>query len=130
MNLLTQKAMTCNGAFSIEPQSTNDTLFNRIQVHQAEIPASNGITNARALARIYALLIGDINEDGQKKQRLISEKTFIQAVTSVTPVGEPDLILFGIKSNFAKGGFHVYSDYFKAFGNGVFGHKGKICFIF
>jgi hypothetical protein len=40
---------------------------------------------------------------------------------------EPDQILFGIKSNFAKGGFHVYSDHFKALGIGVFGHKGKMC---
>jgi hypothetical protein len=126
MNLQTQKAMTVNGAFPFEPQMTSDSPFNKTQIHQAEIPAGNGITNARSLARIYARLIGDINENGQKKQRLISEKTLLQAITSVTPVGEPDLILFGIKSNFAKGGFHVYSDYFKAFGNGVFGHKGKI----
>jgi hypothetical protein len=126
MNLLTQKAITCNGAFPLQPQNTGDMLFNKTQLHQAEIPAANGITNARSLARIYALLIGDINEDGQKKQRLISEKTLIQAATSITPEGEPDLILFGMKTNFAKGGFHVYSDYFKALGNGVFGHKGKM----
>jgi hypothetical protein len=78
------------------------------------------------LARIYARLFSDINENGQEKQRLISEKTLSQTLTSATPVGEPDRILFGIKSNFAKGGFHLYSDYFKAFGNGVFGHKGTI----
>jgi hypothetical protein len=126
MNLLTQKAVTFNGTFPIETQNTRDIFFNKTEIHQAEIPAANGITNARSLARIYARLIGDINEDGQKKQRLISEKTLLQAVTNVTPVGEPDLILFGMKSSFAKGGFHIYSDYFKAFGNGVFGHKGKI----
>jgi hypothetical protein len=121
MNLLTQKSLTLNGAFPIEMHNISDTLFNK-----TEIPAANGITNARSLARIYALLIGDINEDGQKKQRLINEKTLLQAVTSVTPVDEPDLTLFGMKSNFAKGGFHIYSDYFKAFGNGVFGHNGNL----
>ncbi|CAF3438047.1 unnamed protein product [Rotaria sp. Silwood1] len=124
MNSFTEKALTCNGAFPIEPQNTSDSFFNNIQVHQAEIPAANGITNARTLARIYARLIGDINENGQKKQRLISEKTLSQATTSVTPTDEPDRILFGVKSNFGKGGFQMYSDYFKAMGIGVFGHKG------
>jgi hypothetical protein len=127
MNLLTQKAFSCSGAFPIELLNTNDTIFNKIELHQAEIPAANGITNARSLARIYALLLGDINEHGQKKQRLISEKTLSQATTSMTPVGEPDRILFGVTSNLAKGGFHVHSNYFQAFGVGVFGHKGKIC---
>jgi hypothetical protein len=126
MNLHTQKAMTCSGAFPVASQNNSDIFFNKTEVHRAEIPAANGITNARVLARIYARLIGDIKENGQKKQRLISEKTLLQAITSVTPVGEPDRILFGITSNFGKGGFHVYSDYFRALGTGVFGHKGKI----
>jgi len=126
MNLATQKALTCNGAFPFGTQNTGDSIFNSTQVHQAEIPAANGITNARSLARIYARLFSDINENGQEKQRFISEKTLSQTITSATPVGEPDRILFGIKSNFAKGGFHLYTDYFKAFGNGVFGHKGTI----
>jgi hypothetical protein len=125
MSVSTQRALTCSGALSLASQDSMDNVFNKTQVHRAEIPAANGITNARVLARIYALLMGDINEDGQRKERLISEKTFLKATTSVTPVGEPDRILFGITSNFGKGGFHVYSDYFKALGTGVFGHKGK-----
>ncbi|CAF2844461.1 unnamed protein product [Rotaria sp. Silwood2] len=124
MNSFTEKALTCSGAFPVEPQNTSDCFFNKTQLHQAEIPAANGITNARTLARIYARLMSDINEDGQKKQRLISEKTLSQATTSVTPSDEPDRILFGVKSNFGKGGFQMYSDYFKAMGIGVFGHKG------
>ncbi|CAF0964068.1 unnamed protein product [Rotaria sordida] len=124
MNSFTEKTLTCNGAFPIESQNMSDSVFNKPQLHRAEIPAANGITNARSLARIYARLIGDINENGQKKQRLISEKTLTRATTNVTPVGEPDRILFGIKSIFAMGGFHIYSDYFKAMGTGVFGHKG------
>ncbi|CAF2624732.1 unnamed protein product [Rotaria sp. Silwood2] len=109
MNSFTEKALTCSGAFPVEPQNTSDCFFNKTQLHQAEIPAANGITNARTLARIYARLMSDINED---------------ATTSVTPSDEPDRILFGVKSNFGKGGFQMYSDYFKAMGIGVFGHKG------
>lgn len=126
VNSFTLKALTCNGAFPFEQYNTSDSIFNNAQLHQAVIPAANGITNARCLARIYARLIGDIYEDGEKIPRLISENVLLKATTSVTPVDEADQILFGVKSNFARGGFHVYSDYFKAFGNGVFGHKGEI----
>lgn len=126
MSLLGQKGMTFNGAFSGNAQIHAANTFNKTQIHRAVMPSANGITNARSLARIYALLIGDINENGQQKQRLLSEKTLSQTTTNVTPAGEPDLVLFGIKSRFAKGGFHVYSDYFKAFGNTVFGHKGNL----
>ena len=37
--------------------------FNSPQLHAAEMPAANGITNARSLARFYAALIGGV-EDG------------------------------------------------------------------
>ncbi|UJR38148.1 hypothetical protein I4U23_030826 [Adineta vaga] len=124
MNLLTQKALTCSGAFAIDIPTSTDSIFNKTQLHRAEIPAANGITNARTLARIYARLMSDINENGEKKDRLISENTLSQATTSVTPTGEPDCVLFGVTSNFAKGGFHTYGNFFKAFGTEVFGHKG------
>lgn len=126
MSVLTQTVLSCNGAFPAESPDSSDSIFNRVELHRAEIPAANGITNARALARIYARLIGDINEDGRQQPRLISENTLLRATTSVTPAGEPDLVLFGATSNFARGGFHAYSNFFKAFGVGVFGHKGRL----
>ena len=129
MNLLTQKVMTCNGAFPNESPNSNDIIFNKTQLHRAEIPAANGITNARTLARIYARLIGDVNENGLKQKRFITEETLSKATKDVTPPGEPDQVLFGIPSKFGKGGFQLYADYFKALHIGVFGHKGKICQI-
>jgi hypothetical protein len=130
MNLLTEKVMTCNGAFSPESPNSNDIIFNKIQLHRAELPAANGITNARTLARIYARLIGDVNENGEKKKRFVTKETLSQATISVTPPGEPDRVLFGIPSNFGKGGFQLYGNFFKALGTGVFGHKGKFYQIF
>ncbi|CAF3928306.1 unnamed protein product, partial [Rotaria sp. Silwood1] len=42
------------------------SVFNDPRVHQAEIPAVNGITNAKSLARIYASLIGNLYDGGQR----------------------------------------------------------------
>jgi hypothetical protein len=100
-------------------------IYNEPQFHQAELPAANGITNARSLARIYSLLISDINEDGKKRKRLLSEKTITEATKNVTPTGEPDRNWYNMPTTFAKGGFQIYSEYFKIFGEGVFGHTGK-----
>lgn len=124
-NLMTQNTMSCSGAFPSEPPTSRNIIFNRTELHRAEIPAANGITNARTLARIYALLIGDVHENDQQKKRLIGEQTLLEATKNITPDGEPDQVLFGIPSNFAQAGFHVYGPYFKALGPGVFGHKGK-----
>ncbi|CAF1433885.1 unnamed protein product [Adineta ricciae] len=124
MDILTQKALSCSGAFPMEPPSSTNIVFNKTELHRAQIPAANGITNARTLARIYARLIGDVHENGETKPCFITEKTLTKATTSVTPKDEPDRILFGVTSNFARGGFHAYGNYFKAFTTGVFGHKG------
>lgn len=47
----------------------NIMAYNEQRVHQAEIPAVNGITNARGLARLYYALIGDL-DDGKSKRVL------------------------------------------------------------
>ena len=125
MSLMTQKAMSCSDAFPSEPPTSRNVVFNRTELHRAEIPAANGITNARSLARIYALLLSDVHENNQKKSRLISATTLLDATKNITPDGEPDQVLFGIPSNFAKAGFQGYGEYFKALGPGVFGHKGE-----
>ena len=39
----------------------DEALLNRREGHAAEIPAANGIGNARSLARMYAALIGDVD---------------------------------------------------------------------
>ena len=39
-------------------------MFNRPEVRAAELPAANGVTNARSLAKLYAATIGEVEHDG------------------------------------------------------------------
>ncbi|CAF3622653.1 unnamed protein product [Rotaria sp. Silwood1] len=94
------------------------------QCYIAELPGVNAISNARSLARIYARLMGDIVENEKKIERLLSEKTLLEAIENVTPVGEPDRTMPMIKTAFGKGGFQVYGEIFNVFGDNVFGHNG------
>ena len=105
------KALSLNGAFS-----ANGT-FNRRDVHAAEIPAANGITNARSLARIYAATIGEI--DGV---RLIAPETMELARTVITPLAELDKCLY-MGTTFGLG-FMTYGMFTPYAGPGSFGHPG------
>ena len=125
MDLLTQNAITCNGAFTFASANSDDYVFNQPQLHRAVMPAANSITNAQALARLYALLIGDIEENGKKTTALLSKETLALATENVTPDGEPDRVLFGLTSSFARGGFQVYGSFFGVIGKDAFGHKGE-----
>jgi CubicO group peptidase (beta-lactamase class C family) len=107
------RALTLNGAFKLGP----DSQFNDRAVHAAEIPAANGITNARSLARIYAATIGDV--DGV---RLLDADTVARARTTVTPAGEPDKVLV-FPSTFGMG-FMTSGMFTPMLGEGSFGHAG------
>lgn len=77
------KALTLSGAMmGFGP----DTPFNTRAVHATEMPAANGITNARSLARMYAATVGDV--DGV---RLIGDAT-VKAATAERSNG-PDACL-------------------------------------
>ncbi|CAF1139964.1 unnamed protein product [Rotaria sp. Silwood1] len=94
--------------------------FNNKSTHQAEIPAANGITNARSIARLYASLIGDV--DDNKYKRLINEQILKQATKSNTPEHEFDFVIH-FPTKFSMG-FILMDDIFPLFGPGVFGHNG------
>lgn len=97
-------------------------MFNEPRVHQAEIPAGNGITNARSLARFYASLVSDL-DDGKYK-RVLNE-TILELVTkSNTPKNEIDFV-FQIPTVFGMG-FTLFDDIFPEFGPGTFGHTGNL----
>ncbi|CAF0763708.1 unnamed protein product [Didymodactylos carnosus] len=115
---LAERALTLNGTLSAMDPSKPNT-FNSVSIHRAELPAANGITNARSLARIYASFIGDV--DGHA--RLLNENTLQQATRCATPEGEPDRILFGIPSTFGMG-FMIHGVLAPIFGQGIFGHGG------
>jgi len=105
------QALSLNGAFGV------DGAFNRRDVHAAEIPAANCITNAPSLARIYAATIGDV--DGV---RLLASATVETARTLVTPENEPDACLI-MPTTFGMG-FMVHGPFSLFGGPGSFGHPG------
>ncbi|CAF1373742.1 unnamed protein product [Rotaria sp. Silwood1] len=119
-----------NHVFDVETNSLlQETLlpyseldkFNDPKVHQAEIPAANGITNARSLARIYASLIGDLDTS----KRLLNEMVLKQATKSNTPENEPDQVLMHIPTMFGMG-FMTYGSVFNVMGPGTFGHNAAV----
>ena len=84
-------------------------------VHQAEIPAANGITTARSLARMYASLIGEV--DGV---RLLDPKTVEAARTS--QARGPDKVII-VESNFGLG-FWLPTAISPMLSPSSFGHPG------
>src|SRR5262249_59855643 len=63
-----------------------DAMWNRRALHAAELPSSNGIATARALARFYAALAGEV--DGI---RLLAPET-VRAARTMQSDG-PDAVL-------------------------------------
>jgi CubicO group peptidase (beta-lactamase class C family) len=90
-------------------------VFNQRAFHAAEIPAANGITNARSLARMYAACIGEV-----RGVRLLEPKT-VEAATRVQSAGD-DLVL-GYETRYATG-FQLPFPFRPMAGEGSFGHYG------
>jgi CubicO group peptidase (beta-lactamase class C family) len=76
------RALSTNGALP----APDAAAWNDPRVYQAEIPAANGITNGRSLAKMYAANVTDV--DGV---RLLSDAT-VEAATA-EQVNGPDLTL-------------------------------------
>lgn len=105
------RALSLSGTFGA------DGMFNRRDVHAAEIPAANCITNAGALAKVYAATLGPI--DGVQ---LVDEATREIARTQLTPANEGDLCLV-MPTTFGMG--FMTSGLFSPFaGPGSYGHPG------
>lgn len=105
------RALSLNGAF------TGDGLFNTRQVHAAEIPAANAITNARSLAKVYAATFAPI--DGVQ---LLDDEVRNVARVTVTPDGEPDACLI-MPTTFGMG-FMTHGPFTPYAGPGSYGHPG------
>ena len=105
------RALSLSGAFG--PGGT----FNRRDVHAAEIPAANCITNAAALAKVYAATLGPV--DGVQ---LMDTAVRERARTQVTPQGENDLCLM-MPTTFGLG-FMVHGLFTPYAGPGSYGHPG------
>ena len=89
--------------------------WNSREIHAAEIPSSNGITTARALARFYSALIGEV--DGT---RVLRPETV--AVASSEQSNGPDALLL-LPTRFALG-FMLPPALNPECGPGGFGHPG------
>ena len=92
-----------------------DEMWNRPDVRAAEMPSSNGVTNARALARIYAACVGEV--DGV---RLLSPRT-VAAASAVHAEG-PDRVLL-LPTRYGAG-FLLSPMLAPACGPHAFGHTG------
>ncbi|CAF1210527.1 unnamed protein product [Adineta ricciae] len=103
-----------------ESLNTVFDYFNDARLHQAEVPGGNGISNAWSIARLYSLLIGDV--DNGKYKRILNEDILKLATKLNTPDGELDLLL-QTQSSFGMG-FMLFDKTYPELGPGSFGHLG------
>lgn len=97
-------------------------FINTPEGRAAEIPAANGIANARALARMYAACIGEV--DGV---RLISGEAMQRARTSRTKETPPPGPMAALPRPPSEGfglGFELGNNVVQMLGKGSFGHTG------
>ena len=109
------RALSLNGAFG-EITST-EGVFNTRAVHAAEIPAANGISNARSLATMYAATLWPVNG-----VQLMNDSIRECVSTTVTPVGEADTCLI-MPTTFGMG-FMTHGQFSPYAGSGSYGHPG------
>jgi CubicO group peptidase (beta-lactamase class C family) len=92
-----------------------DDMWNRRELHAAEMPSSNGIASARAVARLYAACIGEV--DGV---RILDDAT-VELATEEQSAGT-DAVL-GMPTRFGLG-FSLPPMLSPAAGPAAFGHPG------
>lgn len=115
------KALTCSGALTPDAADAQAGIdsngFNRPDLWSAEVPAANGITNARSLSRLYAALVGD----GVDGIRMLKPET-VEAAT-VPQDDYNDAVLMQMPTRFGLG-FMVTSPFQPFGGPKGFGHPG------
>jgi CubicO group peptidase (beta-lactamase class C family) len=83
------KALAAPGGALSDP-----TVWDDPRLHAAEIPAANGICDARSLARLYGACLGDVVGPSGEKFRILSSE---QLDTSLRQQTEgPDKVLLGL----------------------------------
>jgi CubicO group peptidase (beta-lactamase class C family) len=93
-----------------------DDMWNTRQMHACELPSSNGIGDARSLARLYASCFGD----GVEGVRTLNDATVAAARTE--QVRGPDAVIM-VESAYGLG-FMLGSSFGAANPPNVFGHAG------
>ena len=108
---LMNRALSLDGTFALEGKLP----WNTDEVRAAQIPAANGVTNGRSLAKMYAATIGEV--DGV---RLLSDEAVKRACEEQSNGRDECLIVdtrFGL-------GFFLPSTFAALAGPGSFGHAG------
>jgi CubicO group peptidase (beta-lactamase class C family) len=94
-------------------------MFNRPEVRAAELPAANGVSNARSLAKLYAATVGTV-DDRAGVEPLLTESQL--AAATVRQTSGPDKVLF-FETAFGLG--FMLSSPFSPYGAAEsFGHSG------
>ena len=111
------KAMTSPSSLAMRALNVTDPPFNfnRRDVHAAELPAANAIGTARALAKLYAATVGEV--DGI---RLLDPAT-IEDATREQADGQDQVILQDTRFG---SGFFLPSPFTPLMGPRSFGHPG------
>ena len=93
-------------------------VFNRPEVRAAEVPAANGVTNARSLARMYAAVVGPV--EGVSDGPLLTSEQVKAAATTQTQ-GADRVLMF--ETTFGLG-FMTSSEFSPYGSTASFGHAG------
>src|SRR4030095_8245447 len=94
---------------------------NRPDVRAAELPAANGVTNARSLARMYAATIGPLEDTPGVALPLLTPDQVTAA--STTQTAGADQVLMFFETTFGLG--FMTSSPFSPYGSArSFGHAG------
>lgn len=111
---VTNRALHLNGAFGLDGGG-GGMAWNRPAVWRSQIPAANGITNARSLAKLYASCVSEV--DGV---RLLDDETVKRATEERSEGRDRTLVVptrFGL-------GFFIPSTFSPLMGPASFGHAG------
>jgi CubicO group peptidase (beta-lactamase class C family) len=110
------RALSCNGGLA------EVGVFNTPELRAAELPAANGVTDARSLSRLYAALVGAVEADERfpAAGRVLAPETV--AAATVRQTTGNDAVLF-FESTFGLG-FMTSSPFSPYGGPAGFGHAG------
>jgi CubicO group peptidase (beta-lactamase class C family) len=103
---------------------TDQELWNSARLHAAEIPAANGICDARSLARLYGACVSDVKTESGTAFRILTPDQVDRAVQPQTT--GPDVVLLGLDLQWGLG-FNINRGLIALAGLGgprSFGHFG------
>ncbi len=76
-------------------------LWNSRRMHAAEVPAANGIGDARSIARMYGACVGQVSTPSGERVRLVSPGQLERATEQLTE--GPDLVILDVDLQFGLG---------------------------